>query len=253
MFSVRRIVIFGFALFIAFGVAAGKASAADEKIGPAQRKAIEEVVRQVLRDNPEILVEAIHAARAKQETEERDRAAKALSERRKDLERNPTSPVIGNPNGDVTVVEFFDYRCGFCKRAHPTMTELLKSDPKIRVVLKEFPILGPESILASRAALAVHRIDPAKYLPFHDALMTDRAAVSRERLLQIAKSIGVDIGKLEKGMADPAIDAVIGETVELAQALGINGTPAFVIGNQIVPGAVDIDTLKQLIAKARKS
>lgn len=252
MFSARRVATLGFALLVVFGVAVGKAPADDEKIGPAQRKAIEEVVRQVLRDNPEILVEAIHAARAKQETAERTRAAKALSERRKDLERNPTSPVIGNPDGDVTVVEFFDYRCGFCKRAHPTMAELLKSDPKVRVVLKEFPILGPESILASRTALAVHRIDPAKYRPFHDALMTDRAAVSRERLLQIAKSVGIDVGKLEKSIADPAIDAVIGETMELAQALGINGTPAFVVGDQIVPGAVDVDTLKQLIAKARK-
>lgn len=252
MFSSRRIAAFGLAALIVFGATTGKAPAADEKLSPAQRKAIEEVVRQVLRDNPEILVEAIHAARAKQETDERTRAAKALSERRKDLERNPTSPVIGNPDGDVTVVEFFDYRCGFCKRAHPTMTELLKSDSKIRVVLKEFPILGPESILASRAALAVHRMDPAKYRPFHDALMTDRAAVSRERVLQIAKSVGIDIGKLEKGLADPAIDAIIGETVELAQALGINGTPAFVIGDQIVPGAVDIDTLRQLVAKARK-
>lgn len=252
MFSTRRLAVFGLAILIAFGVATGTAPAADEKLNPAQRKAIEEVVRQVLRDNPEILVEAIHAARAKQETDERDRAVKALSERRKDLERNPTSPVVGNPDGDVTVVEFFDYRCGFCKRAHPTMTELLKSDPKVRVVLKEFPILGPESILASRAALAVHRMDPAKYRPFHDALMTDRAAVSRERVLQVAKSVGIDIGKLEKGLVDPAIDAIIGETVELAQALGINGTPAFVIGNQIVPGAVDLDTLKQLIAKARK-
>lgn len=252
MLSTRRVAAFGFSALIAFGAPTGKAPAADENFSPAQRKAIEEVVRQVLRDNPEILVEAIRAARAKQETDERSRAAKALSERRKDLERNPTSPTIGNPDGDVTVVEFFDYRCGFCKRAHPTMTELLKSDPKVRVVLKEFPILGPESILASRAALAVHRMEPAKYRPFHDALMIDRAAVSRERLLQVAKSVGIDIGKLEKGIADPAIDAIIGETVDLAQALGINGTPAFVIGDQIVPGAVDIDTLKQLIAKARK-
>lgn len=252
MLSARRVAAFGFAAFIAFGAPTGEAPAADENFSPAQRKAIEEVVRQVLRDNPEILVEAIHAARAKQETDERNRAVRALSERRKDLERNPASPVFGNPDGDVTVVEFFDYRCGFCKRAHPTMAELLKSDPKVRVVLKEFPILGPESILASRTALAVHRMDPAKYRPFHDALMTDRAAVSRERLLQVAKSVGIDIGKLEKGIADPAIDAIIGETMELAQSLGINGTPAFVIGDQIVPGAVDIDTLKQLIAKARK-
>lgn len=238
------------ALFV-LGLAQAPARAADD-FSPAQKKAIEQIVRDLLRDNPEILIEAVHAARAKQEAAAAAKAKQALDEHRQELERSPTSPVIGNPDGDVTVVEFFDYRCPYCKRVHPVVVELIKTDPKVRVVLKELPILGPESVLATRAALAVHLTQPAKYRAFLDALLDDKGRVTREHLAEVARGAGIDVQAMEKAMNDPRIERTIAENMGLAEALGINGTPAFVVGRDLAPGAVDLETLRGLVAKARK-
>ena len=164
------------------------------------------------------------------------------------LRAHPLSPVSGNVEGDVTVVEFFDYQCGYCKRALPTMEALLETDPDVRVVWKEFPILGPVSDFAARAAMASARQD--LYLPFHLALMRE-PKLTEGKVLEIASKTGLDTARLQQDMEDPAIQAYLDETRALAREIGITGTPAFVIGGRLVPGVVDSARMKELVASAR--
>ncbi|MSO92890.1 MAG: DsbA family protein [Rhodospirillales bacterium] len=241
---------------VAIGTALPLENARSQSAGgaftPEQRKAVEEIVREYLRENPDVLMDAISAFREKQEAEAKRQTAEAFEAKRNELLNDPATPVAGNPQGDVTVVEFFDYRCGYCKRVFPVVNDLLKSDPKIRYVLKELPILGPESVGATRAALAAWRMDKSKYVPFRTALMETKGSLPTSKILQIAGSVGLDVPKLEKAMADPAIETMIDKNRALAQALGIEGTPAFIIGNELVPGAIDLDTFRRLVAAARK-
>jgi protein-disulfide isomerase len=217
---------------------------------PDQQRDIERIVREYINRNPEIIVEALQAAEAKLKTDEASRAKQALSEREKDIYADPATPVIGNPKGDVTLVEFFDYRCPYCKQVHPALLALLGEDKQLRVVLKEFPILGKESVFASRAALASIRQD--KYEPFHNALMALHGQLSDEVVMKTAASVGLDVDRLKTDMARPEIEAQIKSTYELAQALEVHGTPAFVVGGELIPGAVDVATLRRRIAEARK-
>ena len=159
-----------------------------------------------------------------------------------------SSPVGGNPAGDVTIVEFFDYNCGYCKRVAPTVKALLKSDPNVRVVYKEFAILGPPSVLAAKAALAAQR--QGKYVPFHEALMSSGRATG-STIAALARNLGMDYGKLLKDMEDPAIGKTLQRTYRLASLLGINGTPAFVIGDQVVPGAIGADAMARMVSAER--
>ncbi|MEQ9170869.1 MAG: DsbA family protein [Rhodospirillales bacterium] len=219
---------------------------------PQQRGAIEGIVREYLLANPEVIVDAIRLYREREQQAQAEQAKMALTAHKDSLTNDPHAPVAGNPKGDVTVVEFFDYQCGYCKRVFPVLRELLDSDKNLRWVFKEFPILGPESVSASRAALAAWNLDPAKYLAFHAALMAANGGLPEDRILKIAKSAGYDTGKLKKEMDSDAVTAEINRNHQIAETLGIRGTPAFIIGDELVPGAVDVDTLRQLIAKARK-
>lgn len=229
---------------------AGPVSAGEE-LSAAQQERIEAVVREYILNNPEIVVESLRGYEVKHRQASEEDAKKAIAANRDALERNPTSPVAGNPQGDVTIVEFFDYRCGYCKKALPAVQELLKTDKNVRMVFKEFPILGPDSVIAARTALAVWKIAPAKYLPFHLALMESRGELSEGRVLEIAKKVGLDPEKLEAAKADPEIDAAIERNHELARTLQINGTPAFVAGGRLVPGALDATTLREMVGTAR--
>jgi protein-disulfide isomerase len=157
--------------------------------------------------------------------------------------------VAGNASGDVTVVEFFDYACSHCKNIEPTVKQLLTEDRKIRLVYKEYPILGPASIVAARAALAARAQD--KYLPFHDALMVLEEPLTEATIFRVANQIGLDVDRLKTDMAAPAIAEAIERNYALGQALGINGTPAFVIGDDVAPGAVPLARLKQFVTRAR--
>jgi len=158
---------------------------------------------------------------------------------------------LGNPNGDVTMVEFFDYNCGFCKGALPAMLTLLDDDHKLKVVLKEFPILGPGSVDAAHVAVAVRMQDSKKYLAFHRQLLGDSGPATKEKALAAAQAAGLDLTRLQKDMDSDEVRATIEEDAELARALGINGTPGYIIGNAIVPGAVGVAALKDQIANAR--
>ena len=166
---------------------------------------------------------------------------------------SPHQVTLGNPQGDVTLVEFFDYNCGFCKRALPDMLALLKDDPKLKIVLKEFPILGPDSLEAARVAVAVRMQDPGgqKYIAFHQELLGRAGPASKEKALAVARAQGLDMLKLEKDMASDEVGATLKEDVQLASAVGITGTPGYVIGKDVVLGAIGIAGLKRQIDTAR--
>lgn len=238
-------------VLIALLVAAGLLALAAVALTPTLKHGVEEVVRQYLRDHPEVVVEAIAALRSKQEATKENRIKTALAERRGQLEDDPASPVAGNPQGDVTVVEFFDYRCGYCKRVFPSVVEMLNSDPDVRYVFKEYPILGEDSLFAARAALAVWRLAPARYFAFHSAMMAAKGTLGEKRVMTFAAEVGVEIGALRQAMADPGIDEVLQGNFALAAALGIDGTPSFVIGDTLIPGAVDLETLRSLVSAQR--
>ncbi len=254
------------ALFLLLGlVFAGPLQAAEQSkspppadvsatpLTPGQEKAVEDIVRRYIMDNPEIIVDAVRAMRERQEMTEKAHARAQLAQLKERIVNDPLTPVGGNPKGDVTVVEFFDYRCGYCKRAYPSIKQLLAEDTGIRYLFKEFPILGDESVFASRAATAAWIFAPAKYGRYHDALMATRGALPAEKVMKIAADVGLDTAALRRGMDDPRVDQALQTNAEIARAIGVNGTPAFIFGDELVPGAIDLAAMKQLVAQARGS
>jgi protein-disulfide isomerase len=206
-------------------------------------------VRAYLLEHPEVIIEAVRRFEARQQQREESEIQKILKARAEDILRDADSPVGGNPQGDVSLVEFFDYNCPYCRRVAPVMVDAEAADPKLRIVYKEFPILGPGSTFAAKAALAVHR--QGKYVAFHKELMQVRGRVDEARVLDVAAKIGVEVELMKTDMNDPAIQAAIDRNLELAEVLRINGTPGFVIGEQILHGATDLKTLQELIREAR--
>ena len=190
------------------------AGAHDNHDAKTDKDAVEKIVRDYLLANPEVIEEAIGVLRARQEDARRKRAEAAIAENGEALRAHPLSPVSGNVEGDVTVVEFFDYQCGFCKRALPTMEALLETDPDVRVVWKEFPILGPVSDFAARAAMAADR--QGKYDRVHLALMKE-PELTEDKVVEIAVGAGLDMERLGRDMEDPALRAYLGETRALAR------------------------------------
>ncbi len=217
---------------------------------PEQKKAIEAIIRDYLAKNPEMLLDALQAAEDKLKSESKDKATQALSARRREVLEDPESPVGGNPKGDVSLVEFFDYRCPYCKQVEPALEALLGQDKQLRFVYKELPVLGADSITASRAALAARK--QGKYDALHRALMGTKGQLDEPTVLKVAQSAGLDSDRLKRDMAAPEIDRALKANAALAEALDIRGTPAFVVGDDIVPGAIDLGTLKALIAAARQ-
>ena len=237
-------------LALTIGVALSTAPAVAQIAGKDKR-AIEEIVRQYILDNPEIVAEAITRLRKRERIARERSQLEARTKHAAQIYNNPQTPERGAPNGDVTVVEFFDYQCGYCKRVFPTFMKVIESDKKIRVLWKELPILGPVSRFAARASMASEK--QGKYFEYHVALMELRGRLTEKKVMETARSVGLDIKKLVKDMADPAIEVYLDQTLELAQALGINGTPAFLFGDQLVPGAIDENRMRALIAAARKA
>jgi protein-disulfide isomerase len=217
----------------------------------AELEPFEQRVRDYLLANPEVIMEALQILQERRRAAEADGLRRAIVERREELLNDPAAPVGGNPAGDVTLVEFFDYNCPYCRRVAPTVAGLIAADPGLRVVYKEFPILGPGSTFAARAALAARQQE--RYAPFHEAMMEAEGTLDERRVLEIARAAGIGLARLRQDMGDPAIEDAIARNLELAAALGITGTPSFVVGEQIVPGAVDRATLAALIAEVRRS
>lgn len=224
---------------------------AEEALTPAQKTAVEKVIHDYLMAHPELMIDVLHEAEAKLKAAKADDAKQAIAAKRQELLHDASTPVGGNPNGDVTIVEFFDYRCPYCKQMEPSLEALIRQDPKLRIVYKEFPVLGPASVYATRMALAARK--QGKYAAFHTAMMATKGEIDDGVVLKVAKSVGIDIDAAKAAMNAPEIDELIKRNYALADALDIQGTPAFIIGDTLVPGATDIDRLRQLVADARKA
>ena len=212
---------------------------------------IKALVAEALRENPELILEAIQALEERQAEAQAAAATAALANERDTLERDPNAPVLGNPEGDITVVEFFDYNCPYCKRAMPEVDALLAEDGNIRLVMREWPILSEGSAFAARAALASRK--QGKYAELHNALMGMRGKVEADTVLRVAGEIGLDLDRLKADMQAPEIDEHIATSMRLAEALGFNGTPSFVVGDQLVPGFVEKAQLSEIVTSVRAS
>jgi protein-disulfide isomerase len=218
-----------------------------------QRGEIEGIVKAYLIAHPEVIQEVMTEIEKRQAEAEVEKHKEGVKQYSKVLFYSPRQVTLGNPDGDVTMVEFFDYNCGFCRRALADMLDLMKADPKLRVVLKEFPVLGPGSVEAAQVAVAVRMQDKdgKKYLEFHQKMLTSRGQADRARALAVAKEVGLDMGRLEKDMASDEAKETIDENLKMAEALGLNGTPSYVIGTDVVVGAVGLTALKEKVAAAR--
>jgi protein-disulfide isomerase len=224
-----------------------------QTISDAQRGQIERIIRDYLVNNPEVLQEAIAELEKRQAKAEAEKHKTAVKDNADALFNSPRHVVVGNPKGDVTFVEFFDYNCGYCKRALDDMSALMKADPNLKVVLKEFPVLGPGSQDAARVGVAVRMQDKTgkKYLEFHQKLLTGRGQVDKARAMAAAREVGLDVARIERDINSDEVRASIEESFKLAEKLGLNGTPSYVIGNDVVVGAVGVAALREKINNAR--
>jgi protein-disulfide isomerase len=227
--------------------------ASAQSFSEPQRGEIEKIVRNYLLSHPEVLEEVSAELSKRQTVAEALKHEAAVAKNAQVIFNSPRGVTVGNKDGDVTFVEFFDYNCGYCKRAMTDMLELMKADSKLKVVLKEFPVLGPGSVEAAQVAVAVRMQDPTgkKYLDFHQKLLGGKGQADKARALAAAKDAGLDMAKLEKDLASPEVRATLEENFKLAEDMGMNGTPSYVIGKQVVIGAVGVDNLKEKIGVAR--
>jgi protein-disulfide isomerase len=238
---------------LAFALGGVPLSASAQSFSDIQRSDIETIVRNYLIAHPEVLEEAMAELSKRQTAAETAKHEASVAENADAIFNSPRGVILGNKDGDVSFVEFFDYNCGYCKRAMADMLDLMKADPKLKVVLKEFPVLGQGSVEAAQVAVAVRLQDPSgkKYLDFHQKLLGGRGAADKARAMAVAKEIGLDMAKLEKDMAGPETKATLEENFKLAESMGMNGTPSYVIGKQVVIGAVGVENLREKIGVAR--
>jgi protein-disulfide isomerase len=235
------------------GAAAFPGHATAQGFTPAQRGEIEAIVKDYLLKNPEVMQEVMQELEKRQAVAEVEKAKGAIAANKDAIFNSPRQVTLGNPKGDVTMVEFFDYNCGYCKRAMIDMMELLKGDSNLKIVLKEFPVLGEGSVQAAQVAAALSLQDKSgkKYLDFHQKLLSGRGQADKTRALAAAKEAGADMARLEKDMNGPEVRATLEESFKLAETLGLNGTPSYVINNDVVIGAVGLAALKEKISTAR--
>lgn len=210
---------------------------------------VRELILETIRENPEIVMEAVAILERRQANAQAEARAQALNAERDLLERDPNAPVLGNPDGDVTIVEFFDYNCPYCRRVKPEIEALLAADPDIRLVYREWPILGEGSVFAARAALAAR--EQGLYEEFHWALMGMSGRAEEATVMRVAEDVGLDLAQLRRDMEAPEIEEHIATSMRLTQTLGFSGTPSFVIGDALVPGLVEQERLEALVAEAR--
>ena len=226
-------------------------ASAHDVFTPEERQAFESIIRDYLLKNPEVVLDVLSILRERQRLASAQQSRQQLANRRDDLLNDPDSPVGGNPEGDVTIVEFFDYRCPYCRTVAPRLAQLMKEDREIRFVYKEWPILGPVSVIAAKAALASR--EQGLYEEYHKALMTYPGQLTEDKVFQLGDRVGLDESRLRQDMEAPEIEDSLARIRALAAALGITGTPAFVIGDQLVPGAASLSDLRALVKRARES
>src|SRR5512135_2949484 len=247
--AVVAALVTGATLSILWRVAPGMLAAPGEAL---QEKQIVDVLRNYLTKNPEILVEMTTELDKRQASEQAEKQQKVISDNADAIFRSPLAFVAGNPDGNVSVVEFFDYNCGYCRRALPDVVKLVDNDNKVRLVLKELPIFGDDSEAAAKAALAAHK--QGKYFEMHQKLFTEPGKADKEKALRIANELGLDVAQLEKDMADPEIQKSLDQAKDLAQKLGLQGTPLYLIGDHMISGAPDdlYDQLNKNVAEIRE-
>jgi protein-disulfide isomerase len=217
---------------------------------PAQRAEIVQILREALVRDPAILREALAALEAAEARAQAEAARTALAAHEAALARDPADPVIGNPRGDITIVEFSDYRCPYCRRAHPELRRLIAEDRGVRLVAKELPILGPGSLVMARVALAAHR--QGRWEAVNARLIAFAGEPTEAAVIGTALAAGgVDEARLRADLADPGLAAQLQANLQLARLIGVNGTPAFVIGGRLYPGAMDVAELRRAVAEAR--
>ncbi len=236
-------------LLSATPVFAETAATPPAQFSDAQKQEIRDVVRDYLITNPQVLQESIEALQKHMQDEQNRKAQEGLLSHLSDVQDPSGLPVAGNPQGDVTVVEFFDYNCGYCKAVNAEIDSLLSADHGIRLVHREFPILSQTSKTAAEAALAANM--QGKYLEMHEKLISYSESLSEEDVYRLAGEIGLDVAKLRADMQSDKVQAEITKTRGLAEALGIRGTPAFVIGKNLYPGALDKDGMTAAVERAR--
>ncbi len=240
--------VFGLVLAL---MPAQPARAAD--FSPEQKETIRALIKDYLISNPEIIQEAMNELEKRQTENEKAAQAKAVTELMPALSQSARATVIGNTKGDVTLVEFFDYNCGYCKTALNDLVKLVRDDSKLRVVIRDFPVLGPESVEAALVAVAARQqFSGAKYLEFHQKLLESKGRIGKDRALSVAKDLGADLAKLNKDMDSTDTKSLLSETMTIADALRLQGTPAYVVGNEVVFGAVGYEALKSAVDNTRR-
>ena len=222
-----------------------------DNMSDAERAQFGQEVRAYLLENPEVIFEAIQILEERRNLASQQADQVLIQENAEALFNDGFSYVGGNPDGDVTVVEFLDYRCGYCKRAHPEIEELLDRDPNVRLIVKEFPILGPDSVLAGKLALAALAIDPGKYKALNDEMMSYRGNLTEQVAYRIAGDLGYDIAELKERAASTEIDDKLNRNYQLARELRLEGTPAFVVGTEVIRGYLPVDDMLAAVQEAR--
>jgi protein-disulfide isomerase len=246
MFSINVITLFvGMLLFLG----SENLQAQNLKLTVQQVENIESIVKNYLLKNPIVIREAIVNLQKQDAQAAADKAKEAVLTYRKELLDAPMSPVVGNPKADVTIVEFFDFQCGYCKKVASVLNEIMKTDPNVRIVFKQFPVLGPNSILAAKVALAVHK--QGKYEEFHNTLLATES-LDENTVYGIVDKLGLNVSQIRQDIESESIQAEIESNYQMSSPLGITGTPGFVIGNKIAPGALDVNAMRQMIASARQ-
>jgi protein-disulfide isomerase len=248
MVKLRAIVCAG-ALSLGLLTAAGSLAALAAADTGLTEEQFGTMVRNYLLKHPEVLRETIEALDKKEKAAETQASVEVISTRAKEIFRSSDDHVAGNPAGKISVVEFFDYNCGYCRHSLPDVLKLIDSDRDVRLVIKEFPILGPGSVTAAKAAIAARHQN--KYWNFHLALMRTPGTVDDAKVFEVAKSIGLDIGKLKSDMENPEVARILAQNHAMAQALGIQGTPAFIIDQTLIPGAPGYDGLSSAVAAVK--
>lgn len=216
-------------------------------LSEAEEAAIRALILETIRDNPQVIVDTLLAYQDQQAADEESRRRATLASLQDDLRSDPNAGSLGNPDGETVIVEFFDYNCPYCRRAAPEVSALIAEDPDLRVVMREWPILGPDSEAAARASLAARA--QGKYAAFHEALMAQSTA-NAATIRRAADAVGLDFDRLQADMRAPEVEAHIARSRELATQLGISGTPTFIIGDTLVPGFAEKAQLATLIAEA---
>jgi len=219
-----------------------------------KRYEFEQLVKDYILNNPEIIAEAIRILNDRADAASRESTKQAILKNHDLLENDPLSVVLGNPEGDVTLVEFYDYRCPYCRESHERVLKLIETDPGVRVVLKQFPVKDrpgerPISLISARIAMIAH--DKGLFLPFHDAMYKAEPPLTEARVFEIAGEVGLDVDALKEEMTNPKITRHLRETLVLASEIGVTGTPTFVMGDIMIPGMVDFEILQQLVDYTR--